>query len=365
MTQPKVAYFAHSVSARGGGQERLGRRLLEILSDKVEFVVVASEGTEGLPESISVHRAGLPARPAFLRIAMYAVRSRWIALHLRQNGYILHGCGCLSLARMDVVTIHLCHQAVPRDARDSLPRWRQWNAALARWAGLRLEAFSFRQPPRRVVAVSNQVAREISSGHPGATTSLVVIENGVDIQTPYVERSPAASILKLVMVGSDFALKGLADGLEIIRRTSNTELHVVGKGPVETYRSRAASLGIASRVIFHGHAEATDIFPEMDVVLCLSKYESFGLFLVEAALRGCAVLGYDRGVMRELLSAGGGEIVSNIDEACRAIERWQEEPRSMSAQHHDLYRNALRFDESVMAQKYLDLYQEMQVSPRG
>jgi len=365
VTQPMVAYFAHSVSGRGGGQERLGRRLLEILNDKVQFVVVASEGTEGLPASVGVHHVSLPTRPAFLRIAIYAVRSRRIAQHLRRKGFILHGCGCLSLARMDVVTIHLCHRAVPRGARGSLPLWRRWNADLARWVGLRLEDSSLRQPPLRVAAVSNRVAREIDSAHHGATSSLVVIENGVNVQMPFVEKSPSGSILKLIMVGSDFALKGVDDGLEIIRRTTNTELHVVGEGPVETYRVRAASLGIASRVTFHGHAEATDVFPNMDVVLCLSKYESFGLFLVEAALRGCAVVGYDRGVMRELLSAGGGEIVANIDEACRTIQRWQEEPRAMGAQRHDLYKSALRFDEDVMAQSYLDIYQELQVCRRG
>jgi glycosyltransferase involved in cell wall biosynthesis len=365
VTQPKVAYFAHSVAASGGGQERLGRRLLEMLSDEVEFTVVTSEGAEGLPESVRVHHAKLPARPAFLRIAMYAFRSRRIAQQLRRKGFLLHGCGCLSLARMDVVTIHLCHRAVPRDARDTLPLWRQWNAALARRVGLRLEDHSLRQLPQRVVAVSNQVAQEIASIYPGVTTRLVVIENGVDVQTPYREKPPFGSILKLVMVGSDFALKGVDDGLEIIRRTTNTELHVVGRGPVETYRSRARSLGIDSRVTFHGHVEATDIFQDMDVVLCLSKYESFGLFLVEAALRGCAVVGYNRGVMHELLSAGGGEIVSNIDEACRTIQRWQREPRTMSAQRHDLYSNALRFDESVMAHKYLNLYKELRACGHG
>lgn len=342
--------------------ERQGRILLECLSSQVDFFVVTGDGASPVDPSVQIRRVRLPDRPAFLRITLFAWRSRKIVRACRRDGYLIHSCGFLSCASVDLATVHLCHAAAGWRERGSMPRWRAVNARISRVLGLALEGHFLRsRVTPQVVAVSRQVLNEITENY--ADVVPVVIGNGVDVNF-WIDRSVRSSAgpLRLLMVTSDFALKGVREALEMLVETPDVTLSIAGRGDIGEYRLLAGRLGVKNQVDFLGFcSDLRPVYKNHDVILALGKYESFGLFLVEAALAGMCVVGYRIGVVAEI--AGG-------DDGGRVVER---QPGAMAATINELSSNrelvyqlsrvgqerALSWGADKMAQAYLELYGEM------
>jgi glycosyltransferase involved in cell wall biosynthesis len=85
-------------------------------------------------------------------------------------------------------------------------------------------------------------------------------------------------------------------------------LIVAGEGPErEALEARAAAAGVAGRVRFAGwvdpdHKDA--FFRELDLFALPSRYDSFGMGLIEAMARGVPVVGLDGGAARDVLRDG-------------------------------------------------------------
>lgn len=96
-------------------------------------------------------------------------------------------------------------------------------------------------------------------------------------------------------VGRLIYYKGLDVALEALRRVPG-KLLIVGTGPLEReWRGRAAELGVAGRVVFHGHATADQIAGAYRAATALwfpsiARSEGFGLVQVEAMAGGCPVI---------------------------------------------------------------------------
>nr|WP_255499469.1 glycosyltransferase [Aeromicrobium senzhongii] len=78
-------------------------------------------------------------------------------------------------------------------------------------------------------------------------------------------------------------------------RHPTATLEIYGDGDEEQrLRDRAAERGVADRVVFHGHVpDAADRLWEADLAWLTSRFEGYGLFILEARMRECPVLAFD------------------------------------------------------------------------
>lgn len=95
-------------------------------------------------------------------------------------------------------------------------------------------------------------------------------------------------------------------------------LIIVGAGSESSYLEQLArELGVADRVFFEGQQESAPYYALADLLLVTSRYEGYGLVIIEALAAGTPVLSTDVGVARE-----AGAIVVNEKEYTAALTRW-------------------------------------------
>ena len=342
--------------------ERVGHAMLSAEHPDVNYTVIAAEGLDELPATVNKVHLWLPARPAFARIVWFYLRSRTLVKRHRRDVDVVHGCGAVTSQPVDVATVHLCQVAVTRDASRELRGWRRGNTAAARYFGRRIERRQFR--PGRVgvvAAVSPVIEHQLAEHYPDLER--VVIPNGVDVQRFRREHQAKeqGQDLVAVMVTGDFALKGVDLALQALVCSPGIHLRIAGGGPIAHYRGEAHRLGVSERVEFLGFRnDLRDLYALSDVVVCVSHYESFGLYMVEAALAGCAVVANAVGVAPLLIGDNeGGVLIERTPDALskalldlhgdrlrttqlgqRARERAMEfSMERMNDRYHDLYRS--------------------------
>jgi glycosyltransferase involved in cell wall biosynthesis len=360
----RVLYVAHSVSSSGGGMERQSNALVNFGDESLDFTVIASDGLDELPSDVSSIRVRLPQRPAVVRIVWFYFFSARHVRRLRPQYDVVHSCGAVSRASVDLATVHLCHAAVKSDSRSTLHGWRKLNAGLARRAGLAIERRQYRKRRvRRLVAVSPQVERELAQWYPDVDRD--VVANGVDVakfsSPPRTLRS-SNDVLRTVMVTGDFALKGVDLALIALVRSPRVVLRVVGRGALEAYRAQAVALGVSDRVEFLGQlSDVRPIYAESDVALCVSNYESFGLYLVEAALAGCTLISTNVGVSSQLIGANEGGLAIEHDEMslANALNALQSDPERVRECAQFCAQQARQFSLTAMSENYVDQYRKL------
>ena len=96
-------------------------------------------------------------------------------------------------------------------------------------------------------------------------------------------------------VGRLIYYKGIHVALEALKDVPG-KLLILGTGPLETsLKRRAAELGVADRVVWHGHATADELVGAFRAATALwfpsiARSEGFGLVQVEAMASGCPVI---------------------------------------------------------------------------
>ena len=82
---------------------------------------------------------------------------------------------------------------------------------------------------------------------------------------------------------------------EVCRRREDACLLLVGEGELEAdVRNRAAAMGLTEKVVFAGaHKDVERYYQAMDVFLFPSRYEGFGMAMIEAQASGLACVASD------------------------------------------------------------------------
>jgi glycosyltransferase involved in cell wall biosynthesis len=119
-------------------------------------------------------------------------------------------------------------------------------------------------------------------------------------------------------------------------------LIILGTGSErESLKRLVQERSVSDRVFFEGEAAPIDYYPLADLVLVTSRYEGYGLVIIEALAAGKPVLSTDVGIAREV-----DAIVVREEEFPEAITQWIENgPRIMELKSYP-YQN---FDEYVRA----------------
>lgn len=135
----------------------------------------------------------------------------------------------------------------------------------------------------------------------------------------------------------DLAIKSFAEGAP-----PDSCLIIVGNGSEREKLERLARASSASdRIFFEGRHDATPYYKIADIVLVPSRYEGYGLVIIEALAAGKPVLSTDAGIAREQ-----GAIIASPPQFSAALAKWLESgPRTAQLSHYpyadfDQYRRA-------------------------
>ena len=180
----------------------------------------------------------------------------------------------------------------------------------------------------RYVTVSEATAAELG-GLGVARERITVVRNGTDpVPATAAGTDPAP---RLVVLGRLVPHKRVEHAVEAVARLADRHpglrLDVVGEGWWEgTLRARAAELGVADRVVFHGFVDEPtkhDLLAGAWVHVCPSVKEGWGIAVVEAAGHGVPTVAYrSAGGLRESVQDGRtGVLVDDLDGLVAAVDR--------------------------------------------
>lgn len=162
----------------------------------------------------------------------------------------------------------------------------------------------------RTLAVSSALADRISSDFPQLADRVGVLPNIVEVLAPDSFSTPDP-ILEWICVGALIDLKRPLLVLQSFERyrqqRPDARLTFVGAGALaEPLRQAAADLGIADAVRFTGAlppAATFDLVAASDVLVHLSRSETFSMVTAEALLLGTPVVVADSGGPRDILDS--------------------------------------------------------------
>jgi glycosyltransferase involved in cell wall biosynthesis len=180
----------------------------------------------------------------------------------------------------------------------------------------------------RYVTVSRATADEL--GTLGiASDRVTIVPNGVE-PPPAVTSAPSPEP-RLVVLGRLVPHKRVEHAIEVLARLQDRwpglHLSIVGEGWWEDeLRARAAELGVAELVEFHGFLDEQAKHEELArawVQLCPSVKEGWGLVVTEAGGHLVPTVGYrSAGGLREsILDGQTGVLVDDLDEMTGAVDR--------------------------------------------
>jgi glycosyltransferase involved in cell wall biosynthesis len=159
---------------------------------------------------------------------------------------------------------------------------------------------AFARPARRLIAISDAVRRFLEqAGH--APEKLVTVRYGLDLApgTPAQLTPEAAGIPEdvplLLAVGRLIAQKDhptLLRGFARVReRHPDARLAILGSGPLEeATRSLVHELGLDDAVALPGRQEPGDWLARADLFVHTSRWEGFGIVLLEAMLASLPIV---------------------------------------------------------------------------
>ena len=141
-------------------------------------------------------------------------------------------------------------------------------------------------------------------------------------------------------------------------------MQLVGRdfdGRIPSLKALCHDLGIEDRVHFLGaRSDVPDILEKCDVAVLSSHWEGFGLSAVEAMASGCPLIASDVGGLRDVVKGAGILFPQGDDKELAEKIQWLcEHPDEYQAVAKRCQERAQQYDISVMAEKYLQLYNSL------
>lgn len=214
---------------------------------------------------------------------------------------------------------------------------------------------------RVVTAVSSWLATEAMHIAPNVN----VLVSPMPVHTDTFAPSNNTRSGRLLFVGRLNAQKGAADLLDALARTAH-DVHcdIIGDGPDrEQLEARARTLGVESRIVWHGALPSHEVAPFYAQALATvmpSREEGLGLVAVESQLCGTPVIAYDSGGLPDVVDVqAGGTLVNTGDTAAlaRAIDAFAASPAHAAELGAAAWQRVReRFSPEHVAARYLEFY---------
>lgn len=371
----KLAIVTHNV-LRGDGQGRVLyeltsealRRGCEVMlvADRVEEAIIAA-GAQWTPVHPIIRRPLLP------KVWDFARRADRIVPALRDQGYLVVGNGYTLTEAHHVNISHFVHgaQSAVGGGSASGSKLRRWYRAIYHRFNARQEKKAYGSASA-VVAISHAVERELAGiGVPG--DQIRVIHHGVDTdefhpgpQDPVALGLPATGPRALFVGDIRSGRKNLEAVLRALRSAQQVRLIVVGQLEGSPYPAMARQLGVSERVTFLGfRSDVASIMRACDFMVFPTRYEPFGLVVLEALSSGLPVIVTRAAGAAEIMSPQCGVLLDDPDQ----IEPLAKAMHELSDSHfresaakaaRDV---ACQHDWRRMSAQYMDLFAEVIAGP--
>jgi glycosyltransferase involved in cell wall biosynthesis len=180
-----------------------------------------------------------------------------------------------------------------------------------------------------VVANSEATRRHCESFSLYRGVRFRVISNGIDLDvyTPAGSEGARSGPGELLTVASLTEQKGHLDFLDVLARLEYREIrwHCVGSGPLEEkIRRKAGRLGLEQRVVFHGsRTDPVPFYRDAGLFVLPSRWEGFGLVVVEAMAAGVPVFASRVDGIAEILEDGKTGVLCNVRDPESAARKLQ------------------------------------------
>ncbi|MBS3027595.1 MAG: glycosyltransferase family 4 protein [Dolichospermum sp. DET50] len=375
----KICIVTHKIR-KGDGQGRVNYEVAqEAIRRGHNLTLLASEIAPELAENSAVNCIYLPVEKyptEFIRNFMFAKKSGdWLQKN-RANLDLIKVNGAITMGAADVNAVHFVHNSWLKSSvhisrtRKDLYGFYQWlfTAANAYW-----EKQAFRQS-KIIIAVSKKVAQElIDIGVP--PLQIQVIANGVDLQ----EFAPGVSSRTALGLPESVTLALFAGDIRISRKNLDTVLHglvkvpelhlaVVGGTQDSPYPAMAKALNISERVHFLGYRhDMPQIQRASDLFVFPSRYEPFGLVVIEAMASGLPVITATTTGAADLLNSDCGIVLddcNDVNALAHALGLLNSD-RSLRQEMGKVARSiAEKYSWSTMAQTYLDIFEELMTNEK-
>lgn len=370
----KVCIVTHNV-AKGDGQGRVNYEVAkEAIRRGYHVTLVASSVALDLQQNRQVDWIFIPVKgwpTELLRNLIFAfISANWLRKH-RFEFDLLKVNGAITSVQADVNAVHFVHSSWLRASLHTLQLRRdfystyQWfyTALNARW-----EKKAFRQA-KVVVAVSQKVKKElVNIGVPNEC--IQVILNGVDLQ----EFSPGYVDRRKLGLPPQVPLALFAGDIRINRKNLDTVLHalvqvpglhlaVVGTTEGSMYPQLTAKLNLGERVHFLGYRhDVSEIMRAVDLFVFPSRYEPFGMVVIEAMASGLPVIIATTAGAAEVVTPASGVVLADPDDTQALVEAMntlKSNPKCRSqmgqvgraiAEHHSW---------ASVAQSYVELFEKL------
>lgn len=323
----KLCIVTHSVTL-GDGQGRANYEIAqEALRRGHQLILIASHIDPELAHLDSVQ--WIPVRVtqfpgALLRnLAFSYFSARWLKQHCDEYDRVLSN-GAITSAPSDVNTAHFVHSTWLMSPYHTI-RYRRDLYGVYQWCYTALNAYWEKQAfkrSKRVIAVSGQVKADLGKiGVPA--DKIQIIFNGVDLG----EFQPAAVDRLALGLPEDIPLGLFAGDIRTPRKNLDTvlrsltqvpDLHlaIAGDASGSPYPAMAAELGLQDRTHFLGYRrDMPQLMQAADLFIFPSRYETFGLVVLEAMASGTPVLTTATTGAAELVTPEVGYVVPHPDNA--------------------------------------------------
>ena len=214
-----------------------------------------------------------------------------------------------------------------------------------------------------VTAVSSWLASEARAMAPDLRAAVEPMPVNVELFSPGGVRQPD----RFLFVGRLNAQKGIGILLEALAATrTGARLDVVGDGPDRVVlETRAAALGLASRLSFHGiqtQQQLVPLYRAATAVIVPSEHEGLGLVAVEAQLCEAPVIAFRSGGLPDIVQDGATGVLTppgDVRALALALDALLARPdHGASLGRAGRLAALARFTPSLVATRYRAIYEQ-------
>jgi len=314
-----------------GGAEQFAAELNTRLSsnDDYRFHVFANRWQSGSPD-IAFHKIPIISFPKFLTTISFA----WFVRRQLERSifHLVHSHERIFAA--DIYTLHgVPHRYWVHQVRKK--RMSLYDTATA-WVEKKLV---YQGNCQKFIAVSDLTKSIFLEEYPLPPDRVIVIHPGVDLDPFALENKEtlrrsirgewSIDVMEplILFASMNFEIKGLDDILLSLARLKvqnhKFKLIVAGKGNIKKYRKLGKEAGLSDRIIYTGQLskeKLNQLYLASDLYIMLSKFDTFGMVVLEAMAAGLQVVISSRVGAKDLVREGENGFVIDrpADHACTA-----------------------------------------------